>query len=233
MSMKTTVLMLAMGVALAGCNKNKDAAADASTDAPAAAAVVEASAAPVAASDAAATPAAAAPVAAQAAVFDINAIPVSDKPLGAWPYLVLPAGYAFSGNLAEKTKDLARVPFWTGSQLLWVEGKTYEAELDAGDGKTYSRFELLKGIDQALTALGAVTLTQRSYDEKVYDANKPELAPFRSEFDDIDDAYWYDKDARTYLIRRADKAIWVVVYADNYDGAVLIAEGPLPEAPAK
>ena len=82
-------------------------------------------------------------------------------------------------------------------------------------------------------ALGAVTLTQRSYDETVFEANKAELGPFRSEFDDIDDAYWYDKDARTYLIRRADKAIWVVVYADNYNGAVLVAEGPLPEAPAK
>lgn len=232
MSLKTTVLMLAMGVALAGCNKDKDGEDAATSGAPAAAPVAEASAAAQPGNDAAAAPAAA-PVAAQAAVFDINSVPASDKPLGEWPYLVLPAGYQFSGNVSEKTKDLARVPFWTGSQLLWVEGKTYEAEMRAGDGKTYSRFEMLKGIDQALTALGAVTLTERSYGETVYEANKPELAPFRSEFDDIDDAYWYDKDARTYLIRRADKAIWVVVYADNYDGAVLVAEGPLPAAPAK
>ncbi|MCW0211587.1 MAG: hypothetical protein OJK14_31190 [Achromobacter sp.] len=232
MSMRTTVLMLAMGVALAGCNK--DTAPEAGADAPAAAPAAERGPAPVAAADPAPSPATApAPVAAPAAAFDINTIAASDKPLGEWPYLVLPAGYEFSGKLADKTKDLARVPFWTGGQLLWVEGKTYEAELRAGDGKTYSRFELLKGIDQALTALGAVTLTERSYDETVYDSNKPELASFRSEFDDIDDAYWYDKDARTYLIRRADKAIWMVVYADNYNGAVLVAEGPLPEAPTK
>lgn len=230
MSMKTAALALAVGLSLMACKKQNDAAATAANAQPAVASETADAAAPPAST--AQTPAAATAAPAVTS-FDINTIAVSDKPLGEWPYLVSPAGYQFSGNLAEKTKDLARVPFWTGSQLLWVEGKTYEAELRAGDGKTYSRFELLKGIDQALTALGAVTLTQRSYDETVYEANKPELAPFRSEFDDIDDAYWYDKDARTYLIRRADKAIWVVVYADNYDGAVLVAEGPLPEAPAK
>ncbi|MCW0208318.1 MAG: hypothetical protein OJK14_14555 [Achromobacter sp.] len=230
MSMKTAALALAVGLSLMACKKQDDAAATAANAQPAVASETTDAAAPPAST--AQTPAAATAAPAVTS-FDINTIAVSDKPLGEWPYLVLPAGYQFSGNLAEKTKDLARVPFWTGSQLLWVEGKTYQAELRAGDGKTYSRFELLKGIDQALTALGAVTLTQRSYDETVYEANKPELASFRSEFDDIDDAYWYDKDARTYLIRRADKAIWMVVYADNYDGAVLVAEGPLPEAPAR
>lgn len=230
MSMKTAALALAVGLSLMACKKQDDAAATAANAQPAAASETADVAAPAAASAQTPVGATAAPAVTS---FDINTIAVSDKPLGEWPYLVLPAGYEFSGNLADKTKDLARVPFWTGSQLLWVEGKTYEAELRAGDGKTYSRFELLKGIDQALTALGAVTLTQRSYDETVYDANKPELASFRSEFDDIDDAYWYDKDARTYLIRRADKAVWLVVHADNYNGAVLVAEGPLPEAPAK
>ena len=222
-----TVMTLCVAMAmLAGC-KAKDTLVAEATPAPAAApAPVEAP--PAATQAPSVTPAPPAPTA-----FDINTIAVSDTPLGEWPYLVLPAGYKFSGNLANNTKDLARVPFWTGGQLLWMEGKTFEAELRAGDGKTYSRFEMLKGIDQALTALGAVTLTQRSYDETVYEANKAELAPFRSEFDDIGGAYWYDKDARTYLIRRADKAIWVVVYADNYNGAVLVAEGPLPEAPAK
>ena len=231
MSIKTAALAMAVGLSLLACKKQDDAAvADSgATTAPSAAATADAAAQPAAAAEA---PAAVTPAPA-ATSFDINTIAVSDKPLGEWPYLVLPAGYKFSGNLANNTKDLARVPFWTGGQLLWMEGKTFEAELRAGDGKTYSRFEMLKGIDQALTALGAVTLTQRSYDETVYEANKAELAPFRSEFDDIGGAYWYDKDARTYLIRRADKAIWVVVYADNYNGAVLVAEGPLPEAPAK
>ena len=231
MSMKTAVLALAVGLSLVACKKQDDAAAadSGATTAPSAAATADAAAQPAAAAEA---PAAVTPAPA-ATSFDINTIAVSDTPLGEWPYLVLPAGYKFSGNLADQTKDLARVPVWTGGQLLWAEGKTFESELRAGEGKTYSRFELLKGIDQALTALGAVTLTQRSYDETVFEANKAELGPFRSEFDDIDDAYWYDKDARTYLIRRADKAIWVVVYADNYNGAVLVAEGPLPEAPSK
>ena len=154
MSMKTAALALAVGLSLMACKKQDDAAATAANAQPAVASETADAAAPPAST--AQTPAAATAAPAVTS-FDINTIAVSDKPLGEWPYLVSPAGYQFSGNLAEKTKDLARVPFWTGSQLLWVEGKTYEAELRAGDGKTYSRFELLKGIDQALTALGAMT----------------------------------------------------------------------------
>ena len=233
--MQVSKTLLALGVAsalLVGCKKQDEAAAAEAATATADASIEQAEA-PAPETAAPETPDASAAPAVTA--FDINKIPVSDAALPAWPYVALPAGYHYyySEDLASRSKDLARVPFWTGSQLLWVEAKTFEAELRAGDGKTYSRFEMLKGIDQALTALGAVTLTQRSYDETVYEANKAELAPFRSEFDDIGGAYWYDKDARTYLIRRADKAIWVVVYADNYNGAVLVAEGPLPEAPSK
>lgn len=233
--MRMSKTLLALGVAsalLVGCKKQEDrAAADTAT------AAAETAATQTEASAVEASPAATeAPAAAPAAVaFDINQIPVSDKPLPAWPYIALPAGYHYyySENPASRSKDLARVPVWTGGQLLWVEGKTFSDSIRNDDGKTYSKFEVRKNLQQAIEALGGVRLTERSFDQAVWDANKKDLEDFRQEFDRMQNAYWYDSDADTYVIRRSDKAIWVVLQTDNGSGALMVAEGPLPEAPAK
>ena len=226
-----TVLAMCMATALlAGC-KAKDTAAEAAPEA-ATAAASEATAAPEPAPEA--TPAAPAATAA-AVAFDISKIPVSDKPLPAWPYVALAAGYHYDNNenLAEQSKDLARVPAWTGGQLLWVEGKTFSDQIDNSDGKTFSKFEVRKSLQQAIEALGGVRIGERSYDEATYKANEKALDDFRQEFDRIRDAYWYAADADTYVIRRADKAVWVVLETGNGDGGILVAEGPLPDAPAE
>lgn len=225
MSMRNAMLVLALGVTLAGCAKKQDEAAPAA-EAPVAPAA-EQPAAP------AATPAAA-PAPAMTA-FDINTIPESTATLPAWPYVALPSGYQFNyaDDLASRTKDLARVPVWTGGQLLWVEGKVFSDRIDNQDGKTYSRFEVRKNVQQAIEALGGVRLTERTFDEATYKANEKALDDVRQEFDRMQTAYWYDEDADTYVIRRADKAIWVVFQSSNDRGALLVAEGPLPEAPAK
>ena len=226
-----TILALCVAMALlAGCKKQADDAAGAPVAEPAAQAgsdtpVTEPAEAP--AETASATPA--------VTVFDINGIAVSDKPLPAWPYIALPAGYRYyrAEDMASQSKDLARVPVWTGGQLLWVEGKTFSDAIRSDDGKTYSKFEVRKNLQQAVEALGGVRLGERSYDEATYKANEKALDDFRREFDRIRDAYWYDADADTYLIRRADKAIWVVFQTNNDGGGLLVAEGPLPEPPAK
>lgn len=221
-------LGLALGVALTACKKPEapPAAAEAS-------AAAEAAAAP--ATDVPAAAPSAAPAAPAAVAFDINAIPVSDKPLPAWPYVALPAGYQFyyADDLASRSKDLARVPVWTGGQLLWVEGKVFSDAIDNADGKTYSKFEVRKNVQQAIEALGGVRLTERSFDEATYKANEKAVSDFNQEFSRMQSAYWYDSDADTYLIRRADKAIWVVFQSGNDRGAMMVAEGPLPATPAK
>lgn len=227
MSMRTAVLVLAMGATLAGCGKKQDDAppANAAPEATAATAT-EQPAAPAAGSEAMPAPAVTA--------FDINTVPESTTALPAWPYVVLPAGYQFdyADDMASRTKDLARVPVWTGGQLLWVEGKVFSDRIDNQDGKTYSKFEVRKNVQQAVEALGGVRLTERSFDEATYKANEKALNDFRQEFDRMQNAYWYDEDADTYVIRRADKAIWVVFQSSNDRGALLVAEGPLPKAPA-
>lgn len=236
-----TALLAAMLVAcLAACgdrDASEAAAVDAAPATEAAAANVDAGPAVAADPTPAPAPAAAAgaPVAEPAAAeFDINAIPVSDAPLGEWPYIVLPAGYEYddADDVASRSKDLARVPVWTGGQLLWVEGRTFSDTIENSDGKTYSRFEVRKNLQQAIEALGGVRLAEGVYDEAVYTANEKAIDDFRQEFGRIRDAYWYGNDADTYVIRRADKAIWVVFHSGNSEGGLMVVEGPLPEAPA-
>ena len=231
MRLDRTVLAVTMAVALlAGCKKEQAEVA-APADA-AESAEVAAPAADVAEQVAVEAPATAVPA---VAAFDIGTLAVSDKPLGAWPYITMPAGYALghADELASRSKDLARVPVWTGGQLLWVEGKTFSDAIRSDDGKTYSKFEVRKNLQQAIEALGGVRIGERSYDEATYKANEKALDDFRQEFDRIRDAYWYDADADTYVIRRADKAVWVVLQTGNGDGGILVAEGPLPDAPAE
>ena len=233
--MRMSKTLLALGVAsalLVGCKKQDDSAA-ADTATAAADANATQTESPAVETSPAATEAPAAKPAVVA--FDIDKIPVSDKPLPAWPYIALPAGYHYheADDLAGQSKDLARVPVWTGGQLLWVEGKTFSDAIRSDDGKTYSKFEVRKNLQQAIEALGGVRIAERSYDEAVYKANEKALDDFRQEFDRIRDAYWYDADADTYVIRRADKAVWVVLQTGNGDGGILVAEGPLPDAPAE
>ena len=233
--MRMSKTLLALGVAsalLVGCKKQDDSAA-ADTATAAADANATQTESPAVETSPAATEAPAAKPAVVA--FDIDKIPVSDKPLPAWPYIALPAGYHYheADDLAGQSKDLARVPVWTGGQLLWVEGKTFSDAIRSDEGKTYSKFEVRKNLQQAIEALGGVRLAERSFDETVWNANKKDLEDFRQEFDRTQSAYWYDSDADTYVIRRADKAIWVVTQTDTGSGAIMVAEGPLPEAPAK
>ena len=224
MRLDRTLLVAAMAAALlAGCKKNEAAAEVAAPEeaAPAVEPAAQSEPAP------AATPEAASPV---AKAFDIDAIAVSDKPLGEWPYLVLPAGYELDNadDIARRSKDLARVPVWTGGELLWVEGRTFVDEIDNADGKTFSKFELRKGLQQAIEALGGVRIGERSFPRAVYKANEKAINDFTAEFSDMHNAYWYDNDADTWVIRRPDKAIWLVTDVNNDRGKVMVAEGPLP-----
>ncbi len=226
METNKTLLLFGMAVVLlAGCGKQEEAAPEAPVPPTAATAAAEESTAPAAPAEPASAVAAA-----PAAGFDIASLPVSSADLPAWPYTVLPSGYALhnADNLAKRTKDLARVPVWAGGQLLWVEGKVFSDRIQSVDGKTFSKFELNKGLREQIESLGGVRVSERSYDRDTYKANEKELDDFRQEFGDLQEAYWYDTDVDTYAIRRADGMVWVVLQADNNGAAVLVAEGPLP-----
>lgn len=223
--LKRSLLVVSMAaVVLAGC-RNKQAAEEA---APAA----ESTAVPVPAAPAEAAPV---PAPAEAKAFDVNTIAVSDKPLGQWPYLVLPAGYAFehADKLREQTKDLARVPVWTGSGYTWVEGKVFVDGIDASEGKTWSQFELRKGIQSTLEALGAVKIGEVAATEEAIAAEDAALTAFKDEFGAMyHTAVGGPQGADAYALRTADRLLWFVPLVRKDDGALMVVEAPLPSPPA-
>lgn len=237
-STKGGLAMLVLPAALAallvtGCKRD-----DATTDAPAAdsadaatdATVQDAAPDADAPAEAPADPAATdAPAAAPATPFDVTTVPEVATPATPWPYFTAPDGYEFDG----RTLDLSQVPFWTGQALQQVEGKVYEARVRAVGEKTYSRFEVLKRIDQALAAAGAVKVTTSQVPEEVLDEQLPD--DFGVEFNAGAGGYYGDQEVSTYVLRHPTGVTWFKVYSDGNGGSLLVAEaepGAAPESAA-
>jgi OOP family OmpA-OmpF porin len=124
---KTGIALLA-ALAVAACHKGEDEAATSNAMAPAENITT-------------ATPsnAEAAPAAAPAAGFAIDKVPVSNAPLGAFPYIGLPEGYKWGSYQSSPDKgeirDFDHFTFWTGSALHDVEGKLFMAAITNKAGK--------------------------------------------------------------------------------------------------
>jgi len=203
--------------ALSGCNQEQE---EASAGMPA----VEAPAAPANTAPAGAATATAegeSGASAQVEPFDVSTVPVTDEALGEWPYVSVPVGYEWNN---EETFDLSRVPFWTGDRLEFVEGKVFVAQMKAAGEKTYSRFEVLKRVEEALLAQGATRIAASKVPNAVIDKDLPEN--FGSEFYAGAGGYSGDQDVATYLIRHADRTVWVKAFADASSGSFLVAEQP-------
>jgi hypothetical protein len=192
---------------LAGCGQKTDQTEPA--DAPA----------PV---EQAAAPAATAP----GAAFDITKVAVSDKPLGAFPYFTLPAGYGKMGG--ERTLDLARFPFWTGAAFEPVEGRVYMSGIQGGDGKAFSQLEVQRDIERQVLAAGGVKVTESRIPSSASDALGDDVkVGMILGLGDI-----YNDPTTTYVIRRADRNIWVHFVSNATFGSWTIAETePKPAAP--
>jgi hypothetical protein len=197
--MKHRVLFVALAAALAlsACKKAEETA--------------EATAAPAevpAVAPAPAAPNPATPSEAEKPKFDIANVPVSDKPLGAFPYFSLPQGYEAQNK--PKSMDFTRFTFWTGDRLEMVEGKSYESGIVAADGKTWSQYELRKNIEAVVTAAGGVRVTESRIPKDLLNALEDDIK--RGHNDGLGDVW--NEPAQVFLIRRADRNIWVH-YSDN------------------
>lgn len=147
-----------------------------------------------------------------AKTFDLNAIPVSDKPLGAFPYFELPEGY-YNYN-KNKVVDYDVAYFWVGDHFEKPEGKIFYDYIRAKEGKSYSDLELTKNLDAVITAVGGVKLT-----EMKIPGDSSNVIPENNRLKYMT-GYGFISQAvtTTYLIRRADKNIWVQ-FTPSDDGA--------------
>lgn len=149
--------------------------------------------------------------------FDVSSVALSNAPLGAFPYIRLPVGYAQAN---QGTEAFADFPFWSGARFETIEGQVHQAQLVAESGKSFSRLELLRNLQQALTSAGAV---------KIFDGQIPSSAAENlpkamqlSALEGLGDIY--NSPSETWVIRRADKTLWVHLLVGSNTGAWSIVE---------
>jgi outer membrane protein OmpA-like peptidoglycan-associated protein len=182
---------------------------------------------PAPAVEEAAKPAAEAPAEPEPPSFDINEIPVSDAPLGEFPYFQPPAGYHTTDKLSS-TLAVGEFPFWVGDFYVGVKGRIYQANLRADEGKTFSALELEQAIGQTIEAAGGVEIANMVIPR----ANSSEVLTRAFTSDFSNGLCWPSEPVRTYVVHRTDKDIWV--HACTYGGiggAWVIAETATAEPP--
>lgn len=204
---RATVLASALLMSLAAC-KRDDAPADAAGP-PTSSAAPEQQASPPA--DIGTQPT-------EAAAFNASDLPVSNVPLGSFPYLGLPQGYV-AKDVVQSGFD--RVPFWTGDRVEWVEGKVYSAAVQSNGEQPYSQLEINRNVQALVEELGG----KRIFSGKLPSATSQEIGNDKAAVTyvgGIGDIY--NEPAETYVIHREDRDIWVHLGAGGSSAGLLLVE---------
>ena len=152
--------------------------------------------------------------------FSIAEIPVSDAPVGEFPYFGLPPGYHTTPKLSGVIEH-GVFPFWIGDRYLAVEGRIHQANFRVDAERTFSTLEVESWVEETMARAGA---------KKVFEGTIPRSESSRVLTRDFTSTYsnglcWPTEPVRTYVIHRTDRAIWV--HACSYGGigaAWVIAE---------
>ncbi len=154
--------------------------------------------------------------------FDLNNIPISTAVLGEFPYIELPQGYRYQND---ENRKFERVPFWTGHDFHWVEGKLFSSGISAkSDYKEGSYLEIQRNLDAVIKQLGGVEVANSQIPKEL--ANSLPDAIRVQHGSGLADIYNYP--AQTYVIRQADKNIWFhLAQSGNYMGLMVAESQPL------
>ncbi|WP_180134241.1 OmpA family protein [Acinetobacter sp. YH12071] len=154
--------------------------------------------------------------------FDLNNIPISTAVLGEFPYIELPQGYRYQND---ENRKFERVPFWTGHDFHWVEGKLFSSGISAeSDYKEGSYLEIQRNLDAVIKQLGGVEVANSQIPKEL--ANSLPDAIRVQHGSGLADIYNYP--AQTYVIRQADKNIWFhLAQSGHYMGLMVAESQPL------
>ena len=204
---KQTLLLLPLSMLTASCGHKKDASAQTSTTVPANGMATTASAV---------TPASA-PVAASAD-FSIDNVPVSNAPLGKFPFFGWPKNYVPQNTPI--SPDFGHFTFWTGKTFLNIEGHPYMITLIAGPDKQFASYDLKKNMETLFQQAGAVKVTESKIPQSVLDAIP---AATREELIMGLGDIWNDP-VETWVIHRPDHAIWVHYTTNTSEASLAVVE---------
>ncbi|WP_255601953.1 OmpA family protein [Glacieibacterium megasporae] len=162
-----------------------------------------------------------APVAAPApapADFSIDNVPVSNAPLGKFPFFGWPDDYVPQNK--PQTNDFAHFLFWTGKSFKDVEGQTFMVTLVAAQNKQFSTYELKKNMEALFQQAGAVKL----YEDKIPtaalkaipDATRMELLMGLGDV-------WNDP-SETWVIHRPHDAIWIHYTTNTSEASIAVVQ---------
>ncbi|XYD11392.1 OmpA family protein [Methylobacterium sp. NMS12] len=171
-----------------------------------------------AASGIGAAPARAQDPAAASPAFAPDAVPVSEAPLGRFPYFALPDGYQ-PLNLPE-TREFGHFLFWTGTALHEVEGRVFLSLIGPRDGKTFSAYELRKNVEAVLTQAGGRKIADGRIPASVTETLPEDIRV--GMYEGLGNVY--GAPAQTWVIRRPDRQIWVHFVPDSNGAAWTILE---------
>ena len=159
------------------------------------------------------------------AAFDLAAVPVSTAPLGASPYFSAPAGYRVEESGAIPATAF---PIWLGGGFQTVEGDVHWTRIGAEPGRTLSRLEVARSVDAMVAAAGGVKIASGQVPGSAYgalpEAQRTELL---NAFGDVTNS-----PTTTYVIRRADKTIWVHSVVSIEVAYLSVVDAPAFAAPA-
>ena len=191
---------------LAACGSGNEAPAETPSD-------------PGGESQAAAADAAEAGASADAAdgAFDPASVPVSTASLGAFPYFSLPDGYVRTG---EETHDFFVFPFWVNGAFVPVEGRVHMSMIEPEDDRRFSRLELQRNIEAVIQRVGGVKVSEAPVPIEAINAlGDQTISDTTAGTGDI-----YNNAVATYVIRRADRTIWVHFDGGSSTAGLTVAE---------
>ena len=167
------------------------------------------------AAEAPATTEAAQPAAAASADFDVSTVPVSSATLGEFPYLSLPDGYVES---LTRSPDFAIYPFWNGDRFQMVEGRLWMTRIGYRSGKTFSQVELRRNIEHMVMAAGGVKIAEGQIPSEI--AKSLDKTLHQETYVGLGD--YLNQPTSTFVIRQADKTIWVGLNISPNSGALAV-----------
>lgn len=155
----------------------------------------------------------------QAEAFDPAQLPLSEVPLGDFPYITLPAGYSADGRV-DQSKDFARFPFWVDGREHWVEGRFHEFNFAADEGKTFSRLEVQRNLESLVRQLGGRKVSEGDIPyETVKSWGDEIITGFSGGLGDV-----YNNPAATYVVRHASGNIWIHLVADTSQAWIVLGQ---------